>query len=161
LAQRSADAAKDIKALITTSGAEVEEGARMVRLAGEALAQITDRIHGVTAMVTQISAAAADQSAKLDDVNGAMSKMDEVTQQNAAMVEESTAAARSLLQEADGLTDRVGRFNCRSVARSQPAAIAAQAPRAGTAKARSLPRVAGNLALASTAPMAAEDWTEF
>jgi methyl-accepting chemotaxis protein len=158
LAQRSADAAKDIKALITTSGAEVEEGARMVRLAGEALAQITDRIHGVTAMVTQISTAAADQSAKLAEVNGAMSKMDEVTQQNAAMVEESTAAARSLLQEADGLTDRVGRFNCRSVARSRPADVSAPAPRARAAKARSLPPVSGNLALATAA---ADDWTEF
>ncbi len=158
LAQRSAGAAKDIKALITTSGAEVEAGARMVRQAGEALTQITDRIHGVTAMVTQISVAAADQSAKLAEVNGAMSKMDEVTQQNAAMVEESTAAARSLLQEADGLTDRVGRFNCRSVARSLPATASAPAHRTGAARARSLAMVSGNLALA---PAAAADWTEF
>lgn len=159
LAQRSADAAKDIKALITTSGAEVEEGARMVRQAGEALAQITDRIDGVTAMVTQISSAAADQSAKLAEVNGAMSKMDEVTQQNAAMVEESTAAARSLLQEADGLTDRVGRFNCRSVARTVATPVIAAAARVPVAKAKA-PRVSGNLALAPAAP-AAEDWTDF
>ncbi len=163
LAQRSADAAKDIKALITTSGAEVEEGARMVRQAGEALAQITDRIHGVTAMVTQISSAAAQQSSKLAEVNGAMSKMDEVTQQNAAMVEESTAAARSLLQEADGLTDRVGRFNCRSVARSMAAPVATPASRSKTATAARpapAPRVSGNLALAPAAE-ANEDWTEF
>jgi len=160
LAQRSADAAKDIKALITTSGAEVEEGARMVRQAGEALEQITDRIHGITAMVTQISSAAADQSAKLAEVNGAMSKMDQVTQQNAAMVEESTAAARSLLEEADGLTDRVGRFTCANhqKASRRPAAASRPAP-VSAPIVRPMPAVSGNLALAA-AP-ADEDWTEF
>ncbi|MBO9576984.1 MAG: HAMP domain-containing protein [Sphingobium sp.] len=152
LAQRSADAAKDIKALITTSSAEVEDGARMVRQAGEALDQITDRIHGITTMVTQISSAAADQSAKLSQVNGAMSKMDQVTQQNAAMVEQSTAAARSLLQEADGLTDRVGRFNC---GRAVSAPRAAPAPRPVAATSRPAPKVSGNLAIAD------EDWAEF
>ncbi len=167
LAQRSADAAKDIKALITTSGAEVEEGALMVRQAGEALEQITDRIHGITAMVTQISAAAADQSAKLGQVNGAMSKMDQVTQQNAAMVEESTAAARSLLQEADGLTTRVGRFQCEAAAQAtprQPTAAPSPAARPAARPSHAGRPVAslarhGNLAFA--APVAAEDWTEF
>lgn len=167
LAQRSADAAKDIKALITTSGAEVEEGALMVRQAGEALEQITDRIHGITTMVTQISAAAADQSAKLGQVNSAMGKMDQVTQQNAAMVEESTAAARSLLQEADGLTTRVGRFKCDVAVQAAPrgptsAGAAptsrepARAPRVGRLTASTASY--GNLALA---PVAAEDWTDF
>jgi len=173
LAQRSAEAAKDIKALITTSSAEVGEGAQMVRQAGEALEQITGRIHGITNMVTQISSAATAQSAKLAEVNGAMGKMDQVTQQNAAMVEESTAAARSLLQEADGLTDRVGRFNCQSDGKTQrftaPAPVAVPsmpAPAASFAaapayKPRPAPISSGNLALASSTDLQDDDWSEF
>ncbi|GLS99266.1 chemotaxis protein [Sphingobium jiangsuense] len=165
LAQRSAEAAKDIKALITTSSAEVEEGALMVRQVGEALEQITDRIHGITTMVTQISSAAAAQSAKLAEVNGAMGKMDQVTQQNAAMVEESTAAARSLLQEADGLTDRVGRFVCQNAARPPRASASAPTSLAAPAKARPapgpMPLTSGNLALAAPAPQDEDDWSEF
>ena len=165
LAQRSADAAKDIKALITTSGAEVAEGALMVRQAGEALELITNRINGITEMVTQITTAATEQSARLADINSAMGKMDQVTQQNAAMVEESTAAARSLLQEADGLTERVGHFTCKSASQSTHRASApvasAQAAPVRAKPARSAPLVRGNLAVAAQPSIEAEDWTEF
>ncbi len=170
LAQRSAEAAKDIKALITTSSAEVGEGAQMVRQAGEALEQITNRIHGITTMVTKISSAAASQSAKLAEVNDAMGKMDQVTQQNAAMVEESTAAARSLLHEADGLTDHVGRFNCHSTGKAPtfsaslaaPAAIRTTTFTAAPAhKPRPAPISSGNLALASSSDLSDDDWSEF
>jgi methyl-accepting chemotaxis protein len=183
LAQRSADAAKDIKALITTSGAEVQGGAVMVRQAGEALDQITARIDGITQLVTQITQSASEQSHRLGEINGAMSKMDQVTQQNAAMVEQSTAAARSLLQEADGLNVSVDRFTCRldGAACRSPAAIAPPAPpRASRPKVAARPpavakpagalsaavsAVAGNLALAAVpAPSATvqdDDWTEF
>ena len=160
LAQRSAEAAKDIKALITTSSAEVGEGAQMVRQAGEALELITNRINGITTMVTQISDAATSQSAKLAEVNNAMGNMDQVTQQNAAMVEESTAAARSLLQEADGLTNHVGRFSCNSVGskgQSFPAAaIAAPVYRPRPAP---TPVSSGNLAISM--PDVDDDWSEF
>lgn len=159
LAQRSAEAAKDIKALINTSSAEVEEGAQMVRRAGEALEQITGRIDGITVMVTQISSSAASQSAKLAEINHAMGKMDQVTQQNAAMVEESTAAARSLLQEADGLTDRVGGFSCQS-SRTMAHAPSSFAPAPASFRARpaSVPMVSGNLALSAQSD---DDWSEF
>lgn len=110
LAQRSADAAKDIKSLIDSSTTEVASGADMVRQAGAALARISERIDGVTGMVTDISNSSNEQSARLGVTNKTMASMDQVTQQNAAMVEESSAAARNLEQEADALSSLVSRF---------------------------------------------------
>ncbi len=110
LAQRSAEAAKDIKALIDSSTTEVASGAAMVRQAGAALARISERIDGVTGMVTDISRSSNEQSARLGVTNRTMASMDQVTQQNAAMVEESSAAARNLEQEADALSSLVSRF---------------------------------------------------
>jgi methyl-accepting chemotaxis protein len=152
LAQRTTDAASDIKTLITTSGSQVGEGVQMVRQAGEALDVITDRIHGISGMITQVADAAKEQSGRLADINSAMSAMDMVTQQNAAMVEESTAAAHSLLSEADGLTQRVGHFRCHPTKASK-----ASAPARPTLVARAV----GNLALASQPVAAGEDWAEF
>lgn len=110
LAQRSADAAKDIKALIDSSTTEVAAGADMVRQAGTALVRISERIDGVTGMVTDISRSSSEQSLRLGQTNKTMSAMDQVTQQNAAMVEQSSAAARNLEQEADALSSLVSRF---------------------------------------------------
>lgn len=171
LAQRSADAAKDIKALINSNGAEVTEGAKMVRQAGEALDVISSRINEITGLVTQIASTANEQSAKLADVNAAMRKMDIVTQQNAAMVEESTAAAHSLLQQADHLTSNTDRFSCTSeigrvgtsaaagVSRTRPA----PAPKARAPKTIAAPRASysGNLALVPSSSPEVEDWSDF
>ena len=110
LAQRSADAAKDIKTLIDSSASEVASGADMVRQAGAALTKISERINGVTSMVTDISRTSNEQAVRLDDTNRIMGAMDRVTQQNAAMVEESSAAARNLEQEANALSALVTRF---------------------------------------------------
>ncbi|WP_234151502.1 methyl-accepting chemotaxis protein [Sphingobium sufflavum] len=110
LAQRSADAAKDIKTLIDSSTTEVASGADMVRQAGAALARISERIDGVTSVVTDISRSSSEQSVRLGQTNKTMASMDQVTQQNAAMVEESSAAARNLEQEADALSSLVARF---------------------------------------------------
>jgi methyl-accepting chemotaxis protein len=110
LAQRSADAAKDIKTLIDSSTTQVASGADMVRQAGSALAKISERIDSVTGMVTDISRTSNEQSVRLGETNKIMGAMDRVTQQNAAMVEESSAAARNLEQEADGLSALVARF---------------------------------------------------
>ena len=110
LAQRSADAAKDIKALIESTTTQVSSGAELVRKTGAVLERITTKIEGVTALVNQISSKAAEQSALLAQTNNSMGNMDQVTQQNAAMVEESTAAARILAQDADNLADLVSRF---------------------------------------------------
>ncbi|MEG8039153.1 methyl-accepting chemotaxis protein [Sphingomonas sp. LR60] len=110
LAQRSADAAKDVKAKITTSSEQVDLGVELVAEAGTALQTINARISDISALMSAISTAAEQQAVGLHQVNTAVSEMDGVTQQNAAMVEQATAAARSLASEADELSRQVSRF---------------------------------------------------
>ena len=110
LAQRSAEAAKDIKALIAASTEQVGTGVARVRESGAILGRIVDQVGAVSAMVGEIAEAAEQQASNLQQVNAAVAAMDRVTQQNAAMVEEATAAARSLSGEAEDLQTLVGRF---------------------------------------------------
>lgn len=111
LAQRSADAARDIKQLITASSGQVENGVRLVGRTGEMLDHIVVRIGEVRSLVSEISATTESQAANLQQVNKSVREMDKSTQQNAAMVEQSTAAARSLTSEADQLARLVNGFN--------------------------------------------------
>ncbi|MBB3693441.1 methyl-accepting chemotaxis protein [Sphingomonas sp. BK580] len=110
LAQRSADAAKDVKAKITASTEQVEVGVGLVAQTGETLTRISGRIGEISALVSDIASAAEQQSIGLQQVNTAVSEMDGVTQQNAAMVEEATAAARSLAEETENMARQVARF---------------------------------------------------
>ena len=110
LAQRSADAAKEIKTLITTSGQEVSHGVRLVNETGAALAAIAVKVAEMDALVSEIAASAQEQATGLSQVNSAVNQMDQVTQQNAAMVEQTTAAAISLKTETDQLAQLVERF---------------------------------------------------
>jgi methyl-accepting chemotaxis protein len=110
LAQRSATAAKEIKALINTSSAEVGSGVRLVRETGVALNEIGERISGINQHMNAIATAAKEQSVGLVEVNKAVNTMDQTTQQNAAMVEQSTAASMNLAAEARKLRDLVGQF---------------------------------------------------
>jgi methyl-accepting chemotaxis protein len=110
LAQRSADAAKEIKGIIATSGAQVETGVKLVDETGHALLRINEQIDRLAALVRDIAATARDQSAGLGQVNDSVAEMDKVTQQNAAMVEQTSAASRSLASEATGLARLVGAF---------------------------------------------------
>ena len=110
LAHRSAEAAKEVDARIGASAREVESGATLVADAGRALDRIIDRIGKVSQLVSAIAASAEQQTAGLQQVNQEMTQMDGVTQQNAAMVEQATAAARNLASEADTLTREVARF---------------------------------------------------
>jgi methyl-accepting chemotaxis protein len=110
LAQRSAEAAKEIKGLISDSTARVGEGVQLVGETGEALARISAEVSRITELMGEISASAQEQALGLEQVNTAVNQMDQVTQQNAAMVEESTAASHSLAREADNLTQLVGQF---------------------------------------------------
>jgi methyl-accepting chemotaxis protein len=110
LAQRSAGAAKEIKTLISTSGGHVEAGVDLVDQSGEALEKILARVDAVSRLVSQIAASGQEQSSALAQVNSAVNQMDQITQQNAAMVEQSTAASRSLAEEADALAALVARF---------------------------------------------------
>jgi len=104
LAQRSAGAAKDIKGLISTSSDQVEQGVRLVRESGDALGRIVGNIAEISRIVGRIAASAQEQAVGLAQVNTAINQMDQVTQQNAAMVEESTAASHGLTRDAQELT---------------------------------------------------------
>jgi methyl-accepting chemotaxis protein len=110
LAQRSADAAKEIKALIMTSERQVKSGVDLVSQTGTALGRIVAQVIDIDAVVTNISASAKEQASALAQVNTAVNQMDQVTQQNAAMVEQSTAAAHGLAKESDTLSALVSRF---------------------------------------------------
>jgi methyl-accepting chemotaxis protein-1 (serine sensor receptor) len=168
LAQRSAKAAKEIKGLIQTSSAEVEGGVKLVRDTGLALKTIGDYISQINKHMQSIAISAQEQSTGLSQVNVAVNQMDQTTQQNAAMVEESTAAAASLSQESAKLRDLVAQFKldqaqAQTRALRQTAAVMANPVRAATpskapvpqAKSASRPVVQGNLA------HKADSWEEF
>ena len=110
LAQRSSQAAKDINSLITNSSGQVREGVELVNQAGAALGEITKSINVVTHIISDIAAASAEQSTGIDEINKAMTQMDNVTQQNSALVEESAATAKLLEQQAQHMDDQVGYF---------------------------------------------------
>ncbi|CAN5563825.1 globin-coupled sensor protein [soil metagenome] len=128
LAQRSAEAAKEIKALIGASSQQVSTGVQLVGQTGDALQRIVDRVAEIDGMVGEIAATAQEQSVGLAQVNTAVNQMDQVTQQNAAMVEETTAAASSLKNEAGELTRLISGFH--TGATGLPAATAVQRRRA-------------------------------
>ncbi|GKT16926.1 methyl-accepting chemotaxis protein [Acidovorax sp. SUPP2522] len=121
LAGRSADAAKEIKALITDSVERVERGTALVDEAGTTMSEIVSSIQRVSDIVSEISAATAEQSSGVSQVGEAVSQMDQVTQQNAALVEESAAAAESLKAQAQQLVDTVAVF--RLAGHGQPGAL--------------------------------------
>ncbi len=110
LAQRSADAAKDVKTRILASSEQVGVGVDLVNEAGQALQRIIGRIGEISDLVSRIATSASQQSVGLGQVNTAVSEMDNVTQRNAAMVEQATAAARTLAAEAEVLSREVARF---------------------------------------------------
>ena len=152
LAQRSAEAAKDIKSLINTSSEQVGEGVSLVGEAGQMLDSIVGKIGEITLLVGNITEATEAQAANLHQVNASISEMDKMTQQNAAMVEETTACARSLAGEADQLAALVTRFRLRtsnvSAASERHAPrIAAGGPTFQSTKRASSPVVYGNTAL--------------
>ena len=156
LAQRSAEAARDIKDLITTSADQVGEGVSLVGEAGTMLGRIVNRVGEISALISSISESTETQAAGLQQVNSSVSDMDQMTQQNAAMVEQSTAAARSLATEAEDLNQLITRFKLggsdtsASSQRARPSASNASARRPAA-------RTSGNLALA----VDTDDWSEF
>jgi len=153
LAQRSAEAAQEIKNLITNSTEQVEIGVKLVGETGRMLTRIVDRVGEVSEVITDIATSAESQSTSLIQVNDAVGEMDRMTQQNAAMVEESAASAVNLANEAQSLAEQVARFQFgggNSVAAPRPTAL--PAPK----KVASAPRVAGNLAL-----KVEDDWSSF
>ncbi len=166
LAQRSADAAKDVKTKITASGEQVSAGVELVSETGKALQRIIVRIGEIDKLVSIIAASAEQQATGLQQVNTAVSEMDGVTQQNAAMVEESTAAARSLSEEADALARRISTFKLGSNG-AAPAAtntvheLQGRAARLGRQIARPVARRAAGGGGGAAVAVSEDDWSEF
>ena len=111
LAQRSAEAAKEIKTLISASGQQVKQGVELVAQTGQSLERIVVQVAEINGIVSDIAASTKEQAIGLDQVNTAVNQMDQVTQQNAAMVEETTAASHSLARETDELSRLLARFD--------------------------------------------------
>ncbi len=165
LAQRSAAAAKEIKGLIDDSVGKVAEGSSLVHQAGSTMGEIVASVQRVTDIMAEISAASQEQSAGIEQVNQTVVQMDETTQQNAALVEEATAAARAMEDQAAQLADAVAIFRLdnqvsaavRAVAaRIEPATTAAVAPRPQPA-----PAPLRRSSNASTFVASDSDWQEF
>ena len=138
LAQRSAEAAREIKGLISESTQQVSSGVDLVGRTGEALEKIVAQVVAVNGVVTEIAASAQEQATGLHQVNSAVNQMDQMTQQNAAMVEQSTAASHALMGESEALAELIGQFRTGQTAGSgRPAAagrnLAAPRPRTQTA----------------------------
>ncbi|MFL6816276.1 MAG: methyl-accepting chemotaxis protein [Bradyrhizobium sp.] len=110
LAQRSSQAAKDIKDLITNSTAQVKDGVDLVNRTGQSLSEIVASIKGVADIISGIAESNAEQASGIDQVNRAVTQMDQVTQQNAALVEQNAATAKSLEQQAAAMRERVAVF---------------------------------------------------
>lgn len=138
LAQRSAEAAKEIKELIRDSVNKVEDGSALVNESGETLKEIVSSVEKVSQMVADISVASDEQSSGIEQVNKAISQMDEMTQQNAALVEQASAAGESMAEQASSMKSLLGFFTVdASQARSVPKAaksVAAKKPVSSPAK---------------------------
>src|SRR5262245_14762248 len=178
LAQRSSQAAKDIKDLITSSAGQVKEGVDLVNRAGASLKDIVASIKKVADIVADIANASMEQSTGIEQVNKALTQMDEVTQQNSALVEENAATAKTLETQAGAMDQRVGVFHLDEAGASAQAArpmTAATAPAASAPKRPASPkavaaprRAAANggpvrqmQAALATEVQAEPDWKEF
>jgi methyl-accepting chemotaxis protein len=171
LAQRSAAAAKEIKALIGDSVERVEAGSKLVGNAGTTMDEVVDSVKRVTSIISEIAVASGEQNAGIDQINDAISQMDGVTQQNAALVEQAAAAAESMQQQAASLKQAVSIFKIDDsfvVAAPAPrvtpirAPLKRPAPRNTQAPARLAPKAAPAAAPAQAAAAVEEaGWEEF
>jgi len=161
LAQKSASAAREIKALITDSVSQVEGGTKLAQQAGATMEEVVASVRRVTDMMGEISSASAEQSAGIGQVNDAITQMDQVTQQNAALVEEAAAAAGALQEQAQHLLTAVQVFRMHGgqavVPPVVPARTAPVAPAMPARASRSEPR----LPAPASAPASGGDWEEF
>jgi methyl-accepting chemotaxis protein len=177
LASRSAEAAKEIKTLIQDSVGKVTEGTKLVDESGKALAEIVVRVKKVTDVMAEIASSSREQASGIEQVNKAITMMDDVTQQNAALVEEASAAAQALTEQASGLTQLIARYKVGEGAAGEehraPAApakaTAARAPAAPAVERRAPNRpmtgkkrpAPAATAARATNGAAAEEWKDF
>ncbi|WP_448206053.1 methyl-accepting chemotaxis protein [Azospirillum sp. sgz302134] len=154
LAQRSAQASKEIKSLILDSDSQVRDGVDLVKKAGDALGGIVSGVQQVAGLIAEMASASSEQAAALDEINATVAQMDEMTQKNAALVEETTAAAQAMTGQAADLKTLIGFFKLdprilQAMAASAPAASAHHRT-AGLAK----PSAAGRTIRATAKPVA-------
>ncbi|WP_411834785.1 methyl-accepting chemotaxis protein [Pseudoxanthomonas mexicana] len=163
LAQRSANAAKEIKQLIDDSVSRVTDGSALVNQAGTTMGEIVASVQRVTDIMAEISAASQEQSTGIEQVNQTIAQMDETTQQNAALVEEASAAARSMEEQATALAQTVAVFRLETEqARTPPAAATHKHSGKPALKAvKPVVRAAAPKVLAEPALAGKEDWQEF
>ncbi|MBO9535099.1 methyl-accepting chemotaxis protein [Herbaspirillum sp.] len=167
LAQRSASAAKEIKALIDDSVAKVDTGSKLVEQAGTTMTEVVASVKRVTDIVAEISSASQEQSDGIEQVNLAITQMDEVTQQNAALVEQAAAAAGSLQEQAGKLAELVSVFKLdrpHAAANAAPAQLAAARPAIQPPAARPVsakPALPAKKADAKPMPSGDDDWEQF
>jgi len=165
LAQRSADAAKEIKTLISASTQQVDTGVKLVSETGQALGRIVAQVSQLNGLVVELAASAKEQSTGLGEVNAAVNQMDQVTQQNAAMVEQSTAASHGLSGEAQELARLVSQFNIAEteaaplLKRATPKALPEK--RVVTTSARKVAMLSHKTETKQPMPAGADDWSEF
>ncbi|NTF89259.1 HAMP domain-containing protein [Agrobacterium rhizogenes] len=162
LAQRSAKAAKEIKALISTSGQQVHSGVDLVTKTGDSLQQIVKEVEEIDHNVRAIVEAAREQATGLQEINTAVNTIDQGTQQNAAMVEQSTAASHSLAKEVASLNNLLGQFTLQGDRSYQRPAAATQQSAPAASPARSLrAKLAGAFGGSGSAAATAGAWEEF
>jgi len=162
LAQRSAEAAKEIKVLISSSSAEVSAGVQLVTQAGHTLAQIVAQVSQINEVIAAISNSSTEQSASLQQVNVAVGQMDQDTQKNAAMVEETTAASHNLREEAEDLSNCVRIFQVGAARRvAGEHARVTTAPRTPRPASRTLARGVSSAVRKIAVEPADESWEEF
>jgi PAS domain S-box-containing protein len=171
LAQRSSAAAKDIKTLIVESGAQVKDGVKLVHDAGTSLREIVASIQSVAEIIADIASASREQATGVEEINKAVAQMDEMTQQNSALVEENAAACRMLQEQAGGMQEKMSLFvvdGSAPKARPAPVEKPAAAPAKGSGRTIKSParKVAAGGAGAMQAALQANfdtdaDWKEF
>ena len=169
LAQRSSQAAKDIKDLITNSNGQVKEGVDLVNRAGASLTEIVDLIKKVVEIVADIANASNEQAIGIEQVNKALTQMDEVTQQNSALVEENAATAKTLEHQSKAMDERVAFFKLNALAEdrpvAKPAAAREQRPAAAPKRVATTTNAGGPVrrmqAALATAVNSEPNWKEF
>ncbi|MEL7092659.1 MAG: HAMP domain-containing methyl-accepting chemotaxis protein [Pseudomonadota bacterium] len=160
LAQRSSEAAREINTLISTSSEQVKQGVDLVDKTGSALSSIVSSVADISTRVAEIATSARQQSSGLNEINVAVNELDQVTQQNAAMFEETTAASHALISEADALSAAVAQFDIGS---TQVAGVKSNMPKEQpNPTARPAPAVVGATALdLDAAALEGSEWEEF
>ena len=158
LAQRSAEAAKEIKTLISASTSEVEQGVELVDQTGKALEKIVGQVADIDRVIVQIANGSREQATAFAEVNITVGQLDQNTQKNAAMFEQTTAATHNLRRETEGLVDSVSGFRIteRKASHSQPRKAASRI------EFKHMARAGGGAAVRKPAPRAEPDgWEEF